>query len=261
MADEITQGTEPVEQVQTPQHSPIEQRAMDQGWVPQDEWQGDPDDWRPAKEFVDRGELLKSISELRHENRRIKEGVEEFRKHHAQVKEFAYKQALADLKAQKKTALEEGDADKVVAIDDRIAETREQQKQAEAAPKQAVQNDVPNPDMMRWEARNPWYKQDRVMKAAADEIARELVERGERDVARILVEVDKGMKATFPNKFENPNRAKVPPVEGSTKTTRGASKDEVFMTDSEKAIMKRIVDSKIITKEAYLKEFKARQGG
>ena len=83
MAD-LENTPEPIEQEVQPQAEPkqytaVEQRALDQGWVPQDEWQGDPDDWRPAKEFIDRGELFRKIDELKNENKRIKQGVEEFR--------------------------------------------------------------------------------------------------------------------------------------------------------------------------------------
>lgn len=241
------------------EYSPVEQRAMEQGWVPQDEWQGEPDDWRPAKEFIDRGELIRSIQELKRENRTIKEGVQEFKKHHEQVKALAYKQALADLRAEKKKALEDGDADAVVEIDDKIAETREAQRAAENAPQVQVSNE-PNQDFVKWEARNGWYRQDRAMKAVADTIANDLYARGERDVVKMLAEVDKEVRKAFPAKFENPNRAKAPAVEGASKGG-GRADTSVFMTDMEKEIMNKIIRTGAITKEAYLKEFKARQTG
>jgi hypothetical protein len=53
-----------------PQFTEIEQRAAEQGWRPQDEWDGEPDDWRTAREFLDRGEFFKKIDE---QNRTIKE--------------------------------------------------------------------------------------------------------------------------------------------------------------------------------------------
>lgn len=263
MADENTELNTEVKEPegQEPQLSPIEQRAMDQGWVPLDQWQGDPDDWRPAKEFVDRGELLKSISELRHENKRIKEGVDEFRKHHIKMREVEYNRALAALRAEKKAALEEGDADKVVTIDDQIAETREAHKAAQNEVVETPATPQVDPDLVRWEARNPWYRQDRAMKAVADEVARDLVNRGERNPSRIMEEVEKEVRKSFPHKFENPNRQRAAAVEGATKTGRTASKSEVHMTDAEKAVMNKILRSGIISKEDYLKEFKARQGG
>ena len=45
------------------QFDEYEQRASAEGWVPKEEWTGDPAQWRPAKEFLDRGELFKKIEE------------------------------------------------------------------------------------------------------------------------------------------------------------------------------------------------------
>lgn len=235
-------------------------RASEQGWVDLAEWDGDPADWRPAKEFIDRGELIREIQNLKRDNRAIKEGVQEFKKHHEQVKVLAYKQALADLRAEKKKALEDGDADAVIEIDDKIADTRDAQRAAEAAPKVEITPAEPNQEFLKWEGRNGWYRQDRAMKAVADQVANDLHARGERDVVRMLAEVDKEVRKAFPAKFENPNRAKAPAVEGSSKPARGSDTD-VYLTEMEKQIMNKIVRSGAITKEAYLKEFKARQTG
>lgn len=257
--DLTPEGQEP-QAPATPEPSPIEARAMEQGWVPQDQWAGDPDDWRPAKEFVDRGELFKKIDELRRENKAIKQGVDEFRKHHEQVKEVEFKRALAYLREQKKEALSEGDHDRVVEIDDQIAETRDAQKAAAEAPKQTGPAE-PHPEFVRWTARNGWYGTDRAMKAFADDVARELVGRGITDPPAILAEIDKQVRKEFSHKFENPRRATAAPVEGSTKTGRSAAKDEVVLSDVEKSIMNKILRTGAITKEQYLAEFKARQTG
>jgi hypothetical protein len=243
----------------TPQEpSPVEQRAMEQGWVPQEEWTGDPDDWRPAKEFVDRGELFKKIDDLRRENKAIKQGVDEFRKHHEEMKAVEFRRALAFLREQKKEALAEGDHDRVVELDDKIAETREAQREA---PKQVQQPAEPHPEFVRWTSRNGWYGTERAMKAFADDVAREMVGRGITDPPAILAEVDKQVRKEFPHKFENPRRAAAAPVEGSTKTGRSAAKDDVVLSEQEKSIMNKIVRSGVMTKEQYLTEFKARKSG
>lgn len=259
MAEENT----PVEKQEAPevkQPTELEQRAMGEGWVPQEEWSGDPEQWRPAREFLDRGELFKKIEDQKRELKNVRQAMEDLGRHHAEVKKIAYKEALATLKAQKKDALDAGDHDAVVAIDERIAETREAQK-TEDAPKQAPASQEPHPEMVRWVARNAWYNTDRAMKGAADEIARSVVERGIVDPMVILTEVDKQIRKDFPHKFENPNRSKPGAVEGSARPTQRSKEDDVQMNDMEKRIMNRIVGTGAITKEQYLKEFKARQGG
>lgn len=42
--------------------SEIEKKALEQGWTPKDQFRGNPEDWRGAKEWVDRGELLDKLS-------------------------------------------------------------------------------------------------------------------------------------------------------------------------------------------------------
>lgn len=239
----------------TPQPTEHEVRASEQGWVPKDEWTGNPDDWRPAKEFLDRGELFKKIDEQKRELKQIKQAMEEFGKHHARVRDLEFKRAIDHLKAQKKEALEAGDADAVVEIDDKIAAQREAQKQVEVKPQpQAAE---PNQDFVRWQARNPWYGTDRAMKAVADTVAQDLVGRGESDPVRILQAVDREIRKEFPHKFENPNRQRAGAVEGNTKGARAAPKDHFELTDFEKRIMERIVSTGAITKEKYIEELKA----
>lgn len=238
----------------------VEQRAVNEGWVPQEEWSGDPEQWRPAKEFLDRGELFKKIEEQKRELKHMRAAIDDLGKHHAEVKKIAYREALAALKAQKKEALETGDTDAVIEIDDKIAEAREAQKVAEA-PKPVAPEPVVNEAFLQWEARNAWYKTDRVMKAAADAIAQEMLERGHRDPALILAEVDKQMRKELPHKFENPNRTKAGAVEGSTTKSASRKDSELQLSDAEKRIMNRIVSTGTMTKEQYLKEYKARLEG
>lgn len=250
MADENTENT-------PSEPTPIEQRAMEQGWVPEDQWDGEPEAWRPAKEFVDRGELFKKIDEVKRENKQLKQGIDELSKHHAKVREVEYQRALATLKAQKRDALADGDADKVVEIDERIDATKEAQRQSANQPQQQAEA-VPDPRFEAWVNKNTWYNNDRIMKAAADEVARELVLRGERDNARILTEVEKRIKQEFPQKFTNPNREKASAVEGSTNKSTTRKTDTVEMSDVEKTIMNKILRvTPGLTKEKYLEEFKS----
>lgn len=238
-----------------PELTPIEQKALEQGWVPQDQWEGNPDDWRPAKEFVDRGELFKKIDEVRRENKRLREGHEELVKHHMNVKKLAYEQALADLRAQKKAALADGDADAVVEIDERIDETKEAQRAAVAQQVQQVAQ--PDPIFEDWMTRNPWYVKDEEAKVVADRAARAAFLLGERDKATILEVAEKAVRKEFPHKFTNPKREQAAPVEGSTnkKVTKSAEPD---LTDAEKQIMNKVLRvTPGLTKEQYLKEFKA----
>lgn len=39
----------------------VEQEARKMGWVEEELWKGDPDKWRPAEEFVERGKNIVPI--------------------------------------------------------------------------------------------------------------------------------------------------------------------------------------------------------
>lgn len=259
MADENLNEDVQNEEVKQPaaaEPTAHEQRAIEQGWVPKEEWDGDPDDWRPAKEFLDRGELFKKIEEQKRELKHMKSAMEEFSRHHAKVRDVEYKRALAALKAEKKEALEESDHDAVVEIDERIAEIKEQQR---AVPQQTQTESQPDPMFTRWVARNSWYEQDRLMKAAADEVAREVFEAsgGAVDKAEMLAAIDKRIRKEFPHKFNNPNRDKANAVEGTSGKGRTANDKEPEMNEVERRIMKTVLASGVISKEKYLEEFKA----
>lgn len=234
-----------------PQLTEVEIRASQEGWVPEDQWQGDPDKWRPAKEFLDRGELFRKIEEQKRELKSVKLAMEELGRHHAKVREMEYERALKTLKAQKRDAIAEGDADAVVEIEDKIDELKEKQHKVEPTPR--VQE--PHPAVVAWQERNPWYHSNKVMKAAADEVAREMVAMGELDPVKVLAEVDKIIRQEFRDKFVNPNRDKAGPVEGTPKG-RAPKEDAISMSDEDRKVMNRIVSTGVMTKEQFLKEFK-----
>ena len=48
-------------QVEKPTGDPIQEAARGQGWVPQEEWDGDPTQWRDAQVFLERGEYFKTM--------------------------------------------------------------------------------------------------------------------------------------------------------------------------------------------------------
>jgi hypothetical protein len=253
MADEL-------EVQNTPEPTPIEQRAMEQGWKPQDQWEGNPEDWRPAKEFVDRGELFKKIDELKRENKAIKQGHEELMKHHRDVRKIAYEQALADLKAQKAVALANGEAELVVELDDKIDETKERHRQAQAQPQVEVETG-PDPVFEAWTNRNNWYVSDEDMKVVADNAAKNAYLRGERDKQALLTVAESAVKKAFPHKFTNPNREKPGAVDGgSNKKAQSKVDASLEMSEAEKHIMNKILRvTPSLTKEKYLEEYKARK--
>src|SRR6188474_2277784 len=123
--DEIDLGQEgQVPENAEPQQSDVEQRALEMGWRPKEQFNGDEHEFIDAGEFVRRKPLFDKIEQLSKRSKETEKALRLLQEHHTKVEETAKKQVIAELKAQKKNALEEGDAEKVIEIDDQIAQFR-----------------------------------------------------------------------------------------------------------------------------------------
>lgn len=235
----------------------VEEKAAEQGWVPQDQWEGDPEQWRPAKEFLDRGELFKKIEDQNRTIKEFKRALEDLKGHHAKTREVEYRRALDTLKAQKMQALEEGDAQSVIKIDDQIDLVKDEQRRLAA---QAQEPAVPelNPEFVEWIDRNKWYERDENMKIFADALGQKLAAAG-RGPSAVLAEVERQIREEFPHKFKNPNRDKPGSVEGSA-TKGGKGSDSFTLTDDERRVMQRFVRTGVMTEKEYIAELKRTKG-
>ena len=124
---EDTNNVAPVEtqeQVPEKQYSAIEQRAMEQGWRPKEEFQGDPEAFIDAPEFVRRGELFSKIEVTTRELKQVRQALDALKDHHSKVKETEYKRALASLEAARKQALVEGEHERFFALEEKIEEIK-----------------------------------------------------------------------------------------------------------------------------------------
>jgi len=260
MADQdqnVDQNT-PTEDTKTPEYTEIEQQAIEQGWRPKDEYNGDPHKWVSADIFVARAPLFEHIEAQKKELKKLREGLTVMASHNAKVEEAGYKRAMAELRQLKKEALLENDADAVIDIDDKIDAMRAQQthsvntKVAEAM----KESEVINPEFSSWVNRNNWYVNDIVMKAAADALGAKLASEGMTPSA-VLSEVEKTIRKRFPDSFENPNRAKASAVEAPRgKGAAPVGKQKYDLTDDERTAMRAIVRTGIITEEKYIADLK-----
>jgi hypothetical protein len=80
----------------TTQYTETELRAMEMGWKPKDQWEGDPNEHRSAKEYIDRGELLGKLKQQGSELRELKAMVSTLSEHNRKVHAEAYRQAITD---------------------------------------------------------------------------------------------------------------------------------------------------------------------
>jgi len=261
MAEEIKDATPAVEP--TPSNEPevkltaAEEKAMEQGWVPEDQWDGDPEQWRPAKEFLDRGELFKKIEDQNRTIKEFKRALDDLKGHHSKTREVEYARALEALKMQKQSAIEEGDGAAVIKLDDQIDLVKDEQQRLKQQSNQPTE-DIINPEFANWVDKNKWYETSEPMKAYADALGRNLAASGLSPSA-VLQEVEKQVKLEFPNKFTNPNRNKPGSVEGSS-NKGGKGNDSFSLSDEERRVMQRFVRTGAMSEKDYIAELKRIKG-
>ena len=241
---------------------PIIEKAMEMGWRPKEEFEGDENEWIDAGEFVRRRPLFDKIESLskakKHQDREIQEVKQALRllqEHHAKVAQKSYEQALQDLRKQHKAALEEGNADAVVEITERIADVKAEEK-AQSVRQQNVPQQ-PHPEFVAWVERNSWYAQDTELRMTADSMGTAYAaNHPELHPTEVLNYVETRIKRTFPEKFTNTNRMKPSPVDGGNSTTKKTKEPDYELTEEERKAMNTFVRQGIMTKEQYLKELR-----
>ena len=261
--DEVVQETTTETQVEPKEPSATEKRALEMGWRPKEDFDGDEEDFIDAQEFVRRKPLFEKIDSVGKELRETRKALRALQEHHSKVKEAEFKHALEQLRAEKKIALEEGDADKLIEIDEQIADAKVRQVQEEKQMRQEAS--APHPNFITWVQKNSWYKEDAELKAAADQIGSAYaVSNPEVEPDQVLKYVEGRVKKLYPDKFRNPNKDRPSAVEGRTSsTTSKSAKDDILsypLTDDERRVMMSFVRQDIMTKEEYIAELKRVKG-
>jgi small-conductance mechanosensitive channel len=235
--------------------SEVEQKARKMGWTPKEEFKGDPEKWRSAEEFVERGEnmipiLRDTVKRQQKQLEELHKTMREFGEYHSKTEQRAYERAYQDLKARQIEAVAAGDSAAFVQIDNEIAELNKQ-----ASEKRAPEAGPP-PEYVEWESRNEWVKKDKKMLAYA-EAQFEYLQRTETDMtySEVLDEVTKAVKKQFPDKFTNPKRESAPSVEGATPAAKRGGKTYADLPKDAKDACDKFVSKYGIKREEYVKNY------
>jgi hypothetical protein len=252
------------EEQQTQEYTPVpvEDQAREMGWKPLDDYQGDRSKWVNAEIFVARKPLFEKIEADKRAHKRetdeLRTAVRELAEHNKRVEDAAYKRAIAELKAQKKDAMAEGDTIRALEITDKIEEVHANRP----APVQqtAPQPSGPPPEVFQqWTKRNDWYEKDPALREEADTIGFALAARGINDPETVLKEVESKIKKMYPEKFERvvaPNGGESPRG-GQTRSTGSFT-----LSPDEERIMNRFIKTSggTLTREAYIADLKKIKG-
>jgi hypothetical protein len=88
--------------------------ARELGWLPKEEFKGDPSRWTDAETFVRKGDEVMPL--IKAQNKRLRREIDDLKKqmrqasaHFSKAEERAYARALADLQEKQEAAVESGD--------------------------------------------------------------------------------------------------------------------------------------------------------
>lgn len=235
----------------------IEEKALEHGWVPKDEYRGRPEDWCDADEFLRRGDpryLREQLVRTEREVRTLKQQSDaEKRAFEARLQRMEKMSAAqrtklyADIEQARRAAVELGDTQEYDRLNKAEAELyrREQEAAAVSTKETATANDV-HPDVERWVQSNPWFLKDKALNMAAQGIHVELLEQEPGlSVKENLDRVKEELKSRFPEKFaskrssDNGGRTAVEGGGRMSSTTRGKGWTDI--PSEERAIIDRHV--------------------
>ena len=248
--------------------NPDEAAARTQGWMSKDEWVAagnDPELHRPAREFRERGDFFKRISDQNRKIESLSTALNALQTHHKVVYDKAYTRALADLKGQHRDAVEAGDVNKADQILDKMEVTKQEAYQTGAVLQQA-QAPVVSADYEEFVSNNDWYANNKIMKRYADAEGNDFVIAEYRRTGRypspkqVVEAVEKAVKGEFPDKFGAKKTApSQSAVAGTASPARPApsvpGKSERDLPPEAKHVMDALIRQKVMTKEKYLQEY------
>lgn len=243
----------------------IEAKAKAMGHVPQEEWKGDPDKWRPAEEFVERGENIIPILKDRHDKleekfNNLKSDMDMTLKANKREVADAKKQAYESAKREYNDKLSALDKKEIEAFTDGDAEEfqsikkeREKLKEPEKPKEEPVQNK--NPEFEEWSKKETWYGADTELTDEANIQGNVLMQRyPDKSVSEIYEMTAKNVKTLHPDKFKNPNRENPGSVEEGGSHTEPTNKGFNALPKSAKSQYKRLAAQFKAKGRKYTKE-------
>lgn len=246
-----------------PQDSPEDiERASRMGWVSKDQFRGDPNKWKPAKEFLERGEreipiLRERLHSMERVNSQLQADMRRFTENHEKALAAAREQAIAETKRQQAEAVALGDKDAFLAADRKLEELRREEQRP--APQQEQQVTF-TPEFLEWKAQNQWVESDPEMyqyALAQGAYLHQTKPHLKADTRAFLAEVRKRVEKEFPHKFGNPQRSAPSSVEGDSRAAP-AKRGKYTYSDlppEAKQACDRYVKQGLMNKETYLKHY------
>jgi hypothetical protein len=247
---------EVTEHAENPNTEPtIEETAHTMGWVPKEEFRGNPDYWTDAETFVKKGhdELPVLRSNVKNMSRKMieleKTLIDQQKFHENNTKaqvERAKEEALANMRA----AAEEGDMDAF----DRAQKAHNSIEEPKFEPRPG-----PDPELTalqeQWKEDNPWYSKDVLLMKEADEMSAYIAQaRPELIPQQNLDATAKAIVDKYPHKFQNQRRKQPAPVASGGRKPSPSGKTFNSLPQEAKDAFARMQKMKIMSDDGAKKQ-------
>jgi hypothetical protein len=243
------------------QERDYEAEASKEGWVPKEQWKGDPEQHKTAQQFVEDGEKIIPI--MRGKVERLEGRVDQLLQSNRQLNERTQRsiekekqenaRLIKELEAVRKQAITESDGDAFDRADRQIQELREVEQ-----PFNDAQPDVEAFKRMSasWVEKNPWYSKNRKLRLYADGLADEVIGDGYRG-QRYFDELTRRIKEDHPEEFGNKTRNQPTSVEvgGEREVVSGERTFANLPADAKKEFKQFEKDIPGFTKEQFLEQY------
>lgn len=258
----------------------LESRARIQGWVPKEEWRGDPSIWRPADEFVKRADemmpILKSVNQkleskvqdLTGRLEQTKAMIDKMVKIQSRYSEDFYDTKLAEIRSKKLEAVQAGDTERYVQLEQQESKISRPEKIEPMPPANENHVESLHPEVQRWIGENnTWFGKDKEMTDYAVFVGEQLKNSGDPlalpgNEYAFCQRVKERVQSTFVSKFQNPNnfRSSVDDSNlrggASPDVSGNGGKDWNHLPPEAKAqCMKFMAEIPGFTKEKYIRDY------
>ncbi len=233
--------------------------AKSMGWVPEDQYRGNKDNWVDAQAFVDKGMndlpiLRERVRAQAKEMEQMNRDIEDFRRHHEETAQREYQKAMRDLQERERKSVEEGDTEAYDKLQKEKIAIAQQHRPAQ--PRE-------NPVLTEWKNNSEWYGKDAEMTQYAESISDYVADKARREgrqnifgTKQFLEEVETEVKARFRDRFENPNRNEPPAVESGGRQRRSKTgRSYADLPADAKKACDRFVRRGLTTREQYVQDY------
>lgn len=166
--------------------TPFDDLARDMGWIPPDQFKGDPGTFRSAEDYIKHG--VQSTKALKRDLKEVKETASRLASTSAKITERALEKQRTELEAAHRKAVEDGD---YAAVTRAERDIRTLDAQAADVSPEAT-----------FAAANPWYGKDDEATAYAASVSQRLAIQG-KSVDEQLEAASSAVRKRFPELFDD----------------------------------------------------------